>query len=100
VIRGRGLEQQQHQGINQKTVRDMNQQIDQVIPEDIKSIKVVIERKGQKPHSPVSGKAEEVRKILNLRILDNVGGVIKIEGRGEGVGVDKRSQKGEEEKER
>ncbi len=76
----------------------MNQQIDQVIPEDIKSTKVIIERKGQKPYSPASGKAQEVRKILNLRILDNVGGVIKIEGRGEGVGIDKRSQKGEEEK--
>ena len=55
MIRGTGLEQQQHQGINQKTVRDMNQHIDQVIPEDIKSIKVVIECKGQKAHIPASG---------------------------------------------
>ncbi len=78
----------------------MNQQIDLVIPEDIKSIKVVIECKGQKPYSPASGEAQEVRKIFNLRILDNVGGVIKKERRGEGVGVDKRSQKGEEEKDR
>ena len=78
----------------------MNQQIDQVIPEDIKSIKVVIECKGQKPHVPASGKAEEVRNIPYLRILHNVGLVIKKEREGEGVGVDKRDQKGEEEKDR
>ncbi len=78
----------------------MNQQIDQVIPEDIKSTKVVIECKGQKPHSPASGEIEEIFQILNLRIFHNVGFVIKLEGRGEGVGVDKRNQKGEEEKDR
>jgi len=78
----------------------MNQQIDQVIPEDIETTKVVIECKGQKPHSPASGEIEEIFQILNLGIFHNARGVVKMEGRGEGVGVDNRSQKGEEEKDR
>ena len=42
----------------------MNQQIDQVIAKDIKSAKVVIERKGQKAHIPAPEKSRKFERSL------------------------------------
>ena len=64
-----------------------------MISKDIESAKMIVQGKGQVTHISVSGKMEEVRKAFDHGVIDNFSGIIKMEGSGEGIGIDDKGRK-------
>ena len=79
---------QYFKNIDQKTVADMNDQINQVIPGDIQSAKVIIKSKWEKAHIPASWQRKG-GEVSDPGVLYNVTDVIILKGSGESIGVDK-----------
>jgi hypothetical protein len=65
----------------------MDQEIDEVVTEHLQPSKIIVKTEGEKSDVSGVGQIPEVGQVLDLWILDDVGGVIKQEGDREGVGV-------------
>jgi hypothetical protein len=100
----------ENQPIGEPSIKDVDHKVDNVVPGDIKTIELVIERKGEmtqnsRPEGMLQFGQEikrlhtrwvsKILQILNGWIVDNITRIIEYKRGTEGIGIDQQSQDSE-----
>ena len=92
------VETQDNEVINEDRIRDMNRKVDDMITGHMKTVDLVIQRKGQIPKPPRSGRGPGVSKASNCSIFDDVADIVKNERNGERIRIRRETEKDDYEK--
>lgn len=76
----------------------MDDQIDEVKAEKGEAGEMVVEREGEEADIPAAGEIKEVGEVFYPGIVHDIDAIIKMEGSGEGIGVNQCGDQADEQK--